>query len=471
MALSKVSPFNKIAYGIGSAAFGVKGNGFDYFFLIFYSQVLGVDAYLVGLALLIALIADSLSDPLIGYLSDNTHTRWGRRHPYMYLAAVPASLSYFFIWNPPSVLSGNELFPYILMMAIFVRTMITLYEIPNSALVAEMTDDYDERTSIVSYRFFFAWAGGTFMGFYALTYLLVPTDEVSNGLFNLDGFGQMGLISSMVIFISIMVSALGTHSFIPQLKAPPPKQKISIGRIYREIFETVWNRSFGALFAAALFGAIGTGIATGLSHYINSFFWGFSTGQLGQISLSVVASAVVALVLAPIISKKLGKKRAAVITGLLAFTILPATIVLRLFNLMPDNGDPVLFPLILFITMIDVGLIITYQILSTSMIADLVEESELRTGRRSEGVFFASMTFVKKFVQGFGVVAAATILTLAEFPVGVAPGSVPADSLFRLGALYVPIVFTVWMLMIFCISHYEVDRDKHKANLNALRRT
>ena len=171
-----------------------------------------------------------------------------------------------------------------------------------------MTDDYDERTSIVSYRFFFAWAGGTFMGFYALTYLLVPTDEVSNGLFNLDGFGQMGLISSMVIFISIMVSALGTHSFIPQLKAPPPKQKISIGRIYREIFETVWNRSFGALFAAALFGAIGTGIATGLSHYINSFFWGFSTGQLGQISLSVVASAVVALVLAPIISKKLGKK-------------------------------------------------------------------------------------------------------------------------------------------------------------------
>ena len=207
-----------------------------------------------------------------------------------------------------------------------------------------MTDDYDERTSIVSYRFFFGWAGGTLMGFYALIYLLVPTEEVNNGLFNLDGFGQMGLIASMVIFISIMVSALGTHSFIPQLKAPPPKQKISIGRIYREIFETVWNRSFGALFAAALFGAIGTGIATGLSHYINSFFWGFSTGQLGQISLSVVASAVVALVLAPIISKKLGKKRAAIITGLLAFTILPATIVLRLFNLMPDNGDPVLFP-------------------------------------------------------------------------------------------------------------------------------
>ena len=467
----KVSPANKIAYGIGSVAFGIKGNGFDYFLLLFYSQVLGVDAYLVGLALLIALMVDSLSDPLIGYFSDNTHTRWGRRHPYMYIAAIPVALSYFFVWNPPSGVSGNDLFPYILMMAIFVRTMITLYEIPNSALVAEITDDYDERTSILSYRYFFGWAGGTLMGFYALTYLLVPTTEISNGLFNIAGYGKMGLASSIVIFTAIITSAMGTHSFIPKLKTPPPKTRMSITRIYREIFETLWNRSFGALFAAALFGAIGTGIATGLSHYINSFFWGFSTVQLGQISGSVVASAVIALILSPIISKKLGKKRSAITIGLLAFTILPATIVLRLLGFMPENGDPLLFPMILVITIVDVGLIITYQIITTSMIADLVEESELRTGRRSEGVFFATMTFVKKFVQGFGVVMATTILTFAQFPVGVAPGSVPADTLFRLGALYVPAVVTVWMLMIVCISYYEVDRDKHKANLAALGRT
>ena len=73
----KVSPANKIAYGIGSVAFGIKGNGFDYFILLFYSQVMGVDAYLVSLALLIALLVDAFSDPLIGYFSDNTHHRWG----------------------------------------------------------------------------------------------------------------------------------------------------------------------------------------------------------------------------------------------------------------------------------------------------------------------------------------------------------------------------------------------------------
>tara|TARA_B100000767_G_scaffold130555_1_gene123920 strand:+ start:273 stop:1697 length:1425 start_codon:yes stop_codon:yes gene_type:complete len=470
MSALKVSPLNKIAYGFGSVAFGIKGNGFDYFFLLFYSQVMGVDAYLVGLALLISLMVDAFSDPLIGYFSDNTHHRWGRRHPFMYAAAIPVAVAYFFVWNPPASLSGNDLFPYILVLAITVRTMVTLYEIPNSALVAEMTDDYDERTSILSYRFFFGWAGGTLMGFYALTYLLVPTETISNGLFNLQGFGQMGLIASIVIFVAIMVSSMGTHSFIPNLKAPPAKTKLSLSRIYREIFETLWNRSFAALFAAALFGAIGTGVATGLSHYINSFFWGFSTVQLGQISLSVVLSAIIALIISPDISRRFGKKRAAIIVGLLAFTILPATIALRLLGLMPENGDPLLFPLILVITVVDVSLIIAYQTLATSMIADLVELSEVNTGRRSEGIFFASMTFVKKFVQGFGVVMATTILTIVSFPVGVTPNDVPPDALFRLGTLYVPTVVTVWMLMILCISYYQIDRKKHNANLNVLRR-
>jgi Na+/melibiose symporter-like transporter len=348
--------------------------------------------------------------------------------------------------------------------------MITMFEIPNSALVAEMTDDYDERTSILSYRFFFGWAGGTFMGFLALTYLLVPTDTIANGLFNLEGYGQMGLVSSIVIFIAIMASSLGTHSLISNLKMAPPKTKVSVARIYKDIFETLWNRSFAALFAAALFGAIGTGVATGLSHYINSFFWGFSTVQLGQISLSVVLSAVIALTITPILSKRFGKKRAAITIGLLAFTILPAMIVLRLLGIMPDNGDPRLFPMMLIITIIDVSLIIAYQTLATSMIADLVELSEVKTGRRSEGVFFASMTFVKKCVQGFGIVMATTILTIANFPVSVAPGSVPADALFRLGALYVPAVVTVWMLMILCISFYQIDRNKHNANLAMLQR-
>ena len=87
----------KLAYGFGSAAYGLKDGGQKYFLLLFYSQVVGVDARLVSLAVLVALMCDAISDPIVGYWSDNFRSRWGRRHPFKYAAAVPNSVSYYFI--------------------------------------------------------------------------------------------------------------------------------------------------------------------------------------------------------------------------------------------------------------------------------------------------------------------------------------------------------------------------------------
>ena len=464
----QVSIGRKVAYGFGSVAFGVKSNGFDYFFLIFYSQVMGVSAYLVSLALMIALVVDALSDPLIGYLSDNTRSRWGRRHPFMYAAAIPASVAYYFVWNPPAGLEGDALFPYIVTIAVLVRTLITVYEIPSSSLVAEMSDDYDERTSMLSYRYFFGWTGGTLMGAFATIFILVPTATISNGMFNVEGHGQVGAIASAVIFLAIMISALGTHKMIPELKPPPPARQMSIGLIYREVFETLASRSFLALFLAALFGAVASGVSTTLSFYFSTFFWGFSTEQIGLMSLSVVISAVMAFIISPVISKKLGKKRGAITIGLMAFTVAPAPIFLRLLGLMPENGDPALFPLVLSIIVVDVALIIAYQTLSSSMIADLVEEAEIKTQRRNEGVFFASVTFVRKVTQGIGAAVAGVLLTISQFPVGATPDQVPDTVLNTFGWLYVPTIFGLWMIMIACLSLYSVDRKKHEANLKTL---
>jgi Na+/melibiose symporter-like transporter len=465
---ASVSVGRKVAYGFGSVAFGVKSNGFDYFFLIFYSQVMGVSAYLVSLALMIALMVDALSDPLIGYLSDNTRSRWGRRHPFMYAAAIPAAVAYYFVWNPPAGLEGDALFPYIVTIAILVRTLITVYEIPSSSLVAEMSDDYDERTSMLSYRYFFGWTGGTLMGAFATIFILVPTATVQNGMFNVEGHGQVGAIAAMSIFLAIMISALGTHKMIPDLKPPPPARKLSLMLIYREVFETLASRSFLALFLAALFGAVASGVSTTLSFYFSTFFWGFSTEQIGLISLSVVISALMAFFISPAISRRLGKKRGAITIGLMAFTVAPAPILLRLLGLMPENSDPMLFPLVLSIIVVDVALIIAYQTLSSSMIADLVEEAEIKTQRRSEGVFFASVTFVRKVTQGIGAAVAGVLLTVSQFPAGATPDQVPEAVLTTFGWLYVPVIFGLWMIMIACLSLYSVDRHRHEANLETL---
>ena len=110
----KPSLGTRLAYGIGGGAGGIKNNGFEYVLLLFYSQIMGLSAVLVAAALWIALLIDAFSDPVVGYWSDNLRTRWGRRHPLMYAAMIPVSIAYFFVWNPPTELSGFSLFGWLL---------------------------------------------------------------------------------------------------------------------------------------------------------------------------------------------------------------------------------------------------------------------------------------------------------------------------------------------------------------------
>src|ERR1019366_4533764 len=131
----------KLFYGAGSTAYGVKENGFRSLLLIFYNQVLGLPVGLVAIAIMVALICDAFLDPMIGQISDMWRSRWGRRHPFMYAAAIPTAISFVALWNPPHGLSQAELLGYLIVTAIFVRAFITMYEIPSSALASELTRD------------------------------------------------------------------------------------------------------------------------------------------------------------------------------------------------------------------------------------------------------------------------------------------------------------------------------------------
>jgi glycoside/pentoside/hexuronide:cation symporter, GPH family len=141
----------KLFYGVGSIAFGVKDQGFGTLLLFFYNQVVGLSSATVGLAIAAALVFDAFADPIVGQISDNLRTPWGRRHPFMYAAAIPVAVGYWFLWNPPHLSTRGLLF-YLIAVAIVVRTFITMYEIPSSALAPELTTDYDQRTSFLSFR-------------------------------------------------------------------------------------------------------------------------------------------------------------------------------------------------------------------------------------------------------------------------------------------------------------------------------
>jgi len=206
-------------YGFGAAAYGVKNNGFSYLLMFYYNQVLDLPAYLAGFALMIAMIFDGISDPLVGYWSDNTHSRLGRRHPFMYASALPVAIAYYFLWNPLiSDPTEFQLFLYLTVSAILVRFLITLYEIPSSGIVAELTDDYDERTRLLIMRYMFGWYGGLMMAVLAWA-VFIP-----DGARSADGFQSYGALGSVVMFIAIMGSSMGLHRYIPYLQLPPKRE-------------------------------------------------------------------------------------------------------------------------------------------------------------------------------------------------------------------------------------------------------
>ncbi len=465
---NKPGLLTRLSFGIGGAADGIKDNGFEYFLLLYYSAILGLPSTLVASALLIALVIDAVSDPIVGYWSDNLRTRYGRRHPFMYAVVIPIAIAYFMVWNPPAGMAGHALFYWLLGCTVLVRLLFTFYSVPGTALAAELTDDYDTRTSLMSFRYFFAWIGGLSVQIVLLWFLLKPSESNPSGFFSLPGWRTYGLLGSGLIALAVLVCAAGTHSRIPYLKPPPPQRTLTLGTIFREIFETVSAPSFRALFLATLFGLLAGGISAGLNQYINGFFWDFKTPQIAVLTISVFISSFLAVVVAPVIGRLFGKKRGAMVIGILAFTIAPLPVFLRLMGVLPPNGTEALFNIILFITIFDLSLIIATQMLLGSMVADIAEESELKTGRRSEGIFFAGISFIRKLSQGAGLMVAAVVLGVARIAPGMQPGDVPDASLRLLGWGYALTLLTMWMLMMLCVSFYRISRESHESNLTAL---
>jgi Na+/melibiose symporter-like transporter len=435
---------------------------------VFYTQIIGVPAAMVGLALTVALVVDAVSDPIVGYWSDNFRSKWGRRHPFMYASAIPVAVCYFLLWTPPRDWGADALFWYLLVLVVLTRTALTFFETPNAALTPELTRDYDERSALASWRSFFGWTGGNAMTVLMFFFLFPAfvTPAIANGQFNRDAYVVYAWIAAGVMLIAILVSSLGTHGQIKRLISPPVR-KISLGVVFREMFETLANRSMLAIFATAVVANTALGLGQALSVYMSAYFWNLRPEQIGVITLLIFFSAAIGAALASVMTRRFGKKRGVIIVGVLGMIVFPVAILMRLTGVVVSGTDTA-FWVVLVQGQVDVMLLVCQQALIVSMIADLVEQSEVKTGRRSEGVFFAANTFVLKVTTGVGVMAAALVLTLAQFPAGAAQGEVPDSALVTLGWWYVPIVVLLRLGMILSILPYAVNRKSHEDNLRKL---
>lgn len=457
----------RLFYGSGTIAFGVKDNGFNYFLLIFYNQVMGLPAQTVGLAIMIALCVDAFIDPVVGQVSDNWRSRWGRRHPFMYAAAIPVAVSYVLLWNPPAGWGHGALFVYLIVVAILIRSFITVYEIPSQALAAELTTDYDERTRLLSWRMLFSWIGGLAIYFAAWMVFLKPDAEHPVGQLNPAGYSSYGFAAAIIMAVAILVSALGTHREIPRLREAPHRDA-TLGVLVREMFGTLANRSFLALLGAYLFFSMAVGLLFSISTYMSTYFWEFSREQIAYFSFSSLTAAIIGSILAPTVSRRFNKRPSAMAMIIASLLVGATPIMLRLTGVLPGNDWGGIYPLIFVQNVISTAMGTAGAILMNSMIADVVEDSELRTGRRQEGLFFAAAAFIQKAVSGVGIFASGMLLGFVQFPQGAQPGQVPAEVLFRLGATYVPVLGVLYVIALFCLAGYRISRRSHEESLARL---
>lgn len=457
----------KLLYALGAVANAVKGRGLATFLMIFYNQVVGLSPTTVSTILMLALIFDAFVDPLVGQVSDNFRSRLGRRHPFMYAAALPVSVAYFLLWNPPQGWSDPAIVAWLVVCLLTVRLFDTFFELPSSALAPELTRDYDERTSLVSMRAFFTVIGGLGMTVAAYQYFLRENPDGTGGILARDGYLAYSAVSALLIFVVILISTAGTQSRIPYLRQAPTR-KITLKAMAREVAQTLNNRAFVIATLTGMFIAVAAGSKNGLEIYFALYFWELTQSQLAMLTVVGVAGSLGGVAIAPHVARALGKKRGAILMFASALAVGITPITLRLFGLMPPNGTDLLYWILIAETFLNSGMAVATGVMLVAMVADVVEDAEVKTGRRSEGLLMSADNLFKKAVSGVGILIAGAVLSLVAFPEGAQRSQVDPDILQNMGLVYLPIVTLLYGLGIVCLSLFNIDKAKHEENLRKL---
>ena len=470
MSNNRVIPFSsKLAFGVGQFAEGLKNTGFGLFILFYYNQVLGLSGTLAGAALFIALIFDAVTDPLAGSLSDNWKSRLGRRHPFMYVSAIPLALAFLGLFSPPDNLGEMGLFVWLATFAVLTRGAMTLYHVPHLALGAEMSEDYQERTRIVAFRQFFGTAGSAFASIIGLGYFFA---DANGGRLAVENYMPYALTLGVMMVITIWYSAWGTQKEVPFLTEPAPKQKLPVfTQLVVDLKEAFRNSSFRWLFFGVLIVFIMAGVNGALDLYMLQYFWELTGRQMLSLQIASVIGLTIGVFLTAPLHRYTGK-RFGVVLGTAAWAVLQVIpVAFRLLDWFPENGTGGLVYTLVSVKFVQ-GLLLQQAFISFgSMMADVADENEYDSGVRQEGIFFGAIAFSSKANSGFGNLIGGIGLDVINWPRGPeirTAADVPPETLVNLGILYGPVVAAFAVVSVWCYSHYKLTRQRHSEILEQL---
>jgi glycoside/pentoside/hexuronide:cation symporter, GPH family len=456
----------KMAYGAGDLGAAITANLLAFFLLFFFTNVAGLNPALAGSILMIGKVWDAVNDPIVGILSDRTRSRWGRRLPWMFWGVIPFGLFFFLQWLVPP-LSPWGLFWYYVVVSIFFNTAYTAVNLPYTALTAEITQDYNERTSLSSFRFSFSIGGSILSLILAqvIFAVLKPAQAAAN---NCDTQSFPYLVLGGVSALLSMVPMYWCIGGIQKRVLAVDQQRRSRSHdeapipILEQIRIAFSNRPFLYVVGIYFCSWLAVQVTASIIPYFVVNWMRLSQAAFIQVTIAVQGTALVMLFVWNAVSRRLGKK-AVYFMGMGVWIIAQA----GLFFLQPGS----IGLMYLLAVMAGVGVSTAYLV-PWSMVPDVIELDELRTGQRREGVFYAFMVLLQKLGLAVGLFLLGQGLAWAGFKERVPCQPTPSQPDSALTAIRVAIgpLPTFFLILGLILAYlYPITRDVHTEILLKLR--
>jgi GPH family glycoside/pentoside/hexuronide:cation symporter len=452
-----LSFWTKLVYGTGDWGTAGYGTLRQIFYAIFLTDVVGLDPRLASVAALIGIVWDAINDPLVGMLSDRVRTRWGRRRPFLLFFSIPFGLSFLLLWYAPPFEGQIAKAIFITIAFMIADTLETLVAVPFSALTPELTPDYDERTSLTGFRMFFNLAISLVAA--------VAAPAIVDGVIAGGGTQQQGYLVTAAIFGGLAAMPFLLIFFVVREHELTPEQTNSVS--FFETVRTAWaNIPFRFATAVYMLNWITFDlVALVLPFYL--LYWISSGNLMAQadvfgISLPIESAVFALLLITSVIVLPFWifisyrfSKQVAYMVGMIFW----AVVQLVIFSIQPGQVG-----LILTMSVLAGISVSSAHLLPDSLFPDVIEWDELRTRRRSEGIYYGVKNFIRKLTGALAIFIG--LQTLGWFgyqtpPEGATQFMQPASALMAIRILIGPFGAILLFSAVAMAWFYPLTRERH----------
>ena len=455
-----------MAYSTGECANSLIMNGLFGFAMLYYTKALGLSPSLAGLAMSVSVFWEAITDPVMGYVSDRTRSRFGLRHPWMILGGALMAVTFYFVWAVPQAIIGHSqaTFWYLVTMNLILRTGLTMFFIPYMALGFELVTDYQQRATLQGLRQAFNMAAN-FAGPAMAWSIFFQNQHTTEGTDIAANYVHMGGAFSVAtaIFVAFVIVATWSQSQDTR-NLPPPKGGGEIAGFFSEMKSILADPYPRWVFVFIFILAVGMVLVSSLQMYVYVDFMRFSPEQKSIAHGGTMAGMGLGALLSSWLVKRFEKKGAVLIGGALSIICNLTLATLFLTGFVPHRtlclvgSVEITLPLLLFVVFHSAywfgnGIMLP---ISNAMMADVSEINRIKTGVNKDGGYAAVFSLALRLAISLGLIVSGYVLERVGFQTG-ADKVQSADVVWRIGAATFLAGSLICAAALLAIRRYGVD--------------